>query len=126
MQGLKKPYAIFSLGDRHGTSSSSSSSLSSPSSATSCGMFNDELVNMSGTGRMLGLREFRRWLIVSGLSKFGLSPLRGMSRWFPVIDTSIVVDPGDDSFRHCRESLKPALSGNVAIKEAYFKNFTKN
>lgn len=50
-------HAIFSDGDLHGTSSSTSSSLSSPSSsALSVEMLSAELVNMSGTGRMLGLR----------------------------------------------------------------------
>lgn len=50
-------YAIFSLGDLHGTSSSSSSSLSSPSSS-GCGtdMFNDEPVMVSATGNILGRR----------------------------------------------------------------------
>lgn len=94
----RQTYAIFSLGDRHGTSSSNSSSLSSPSSAVSCDMFNVLLVNISGTGNILGLLEFRRWLIDSGLSRFGLSPALGISRWFPV--TSKVMDPGDDSLRH--------------------------
>jgi len=53
---LQCTHAIFSLGDRHGTSSSSSSSLSSPSSCCSEAMFRFELVNMSGTGKMLGRR----------------------------------------------------------------------
>lgn len=48
-------YAIFSDGDRHGTSSSSSSSLSSPSSLPSSPpKLNDEEVIMSGTGRIDG------------------------------------------------------------------------
>lgn len=109
----KATYAIFSLGDLQGTSSSSSSSLSSPSSATSWEMLRVELVNMSGTGRMLGLLEFLRWLIISGLKRFGLSPL-GMSRWFPVTETSKVTEPGEESFRHWRESPKVALSEKVA------------
>ena len=51
-------YAIFSDGDRHGTSSSISSSLSlsSPSIPSSPEMLNDDDVNMSGTGRIEGLR----------------------------------------------------------------------
>lgn len=109
----KDPYAIFSLGDLQGTSSSNSSSLSSASSATSCEMFNVEFVNISGTGNILGLLEFLRWLIISGLSKLGLPPL-GISKWFPVIDTSNVTEPGDESFRHCLESPSPELSVKVA------------
>lgn len=114
---MRIAYAIFSLGDLQGTSSSNSSSLSSPSSATSCGIFIDELVNISGTGSMLGRRELRLWFITSGLSKFGLSPplLRGMSKWLPVIpDTSSVTDPGEVSLRHCFESAKFVVSVNVA------------
>lgn len=107
-------YAIFSLGDRQGTSSSSSSSLSSPSSPASWLMLRVEFVNMSGTGSILGLLEFLRWFITSGLSRLGFSPALGMSRWLPAIDISIVVEPGEDSFRHCLESLSPVLSGNVA------------
>lgn len=129
MQVSKKSYAIFSLGDRHGTSSSNSSSLSSPSSAMSWGMFIVELEIISGTGRMLGRREFLRWLIISGLKRFGFSP-RGISRWFPVIDTSIVVEPGEDSFKHCRESLRPVASGKIAAKNKkktkILEFFTKN
>lgn len=50
-------YAIFSDGDRHGTSSSISSSLSSASSPSSLPlMLNDDDVNMSGTGSIDGLR----------------------------------------------------------------------
>jgi hypothetical protein len=51
-------YAIFSDGDRHGTSSSSSSSLSSPSpsSPSSPDTLNVDDVNMSGTGRIDGRR----------------------------------------------------------------------
>lgn len=49
-------HAIFSEGDRHGSSSSSSlSSLFSPSPPSSPEMLNDDDVNMSGTGRMDGL-----------------------------------------------------------------------
>lgn len=109
-----RTHAIFSLGDLHGTSSSNSSSLSSPSSAISCDMFNVELVNISGTGNMLGLLELRLWFIISGLSKFGFSPVLGISRWLPVTFTSNVTEPGDASFRHWRESLNPAFSTNVA------------
>lgn len=51
----KSTYAIFSDGDRHGTSSSSSSSLSSPSSPSSLPeMLNEDDVNMSGTGKIDG------------------------------------------------------------------------
>ncbi|CAG2061216.1 unnamed protein product [Timema podura] len=52
----KVTYAIFSLGDLHGTSSSISSSLSLSSSCGSDAMLRELLVNMSGTGRMLGRR----------------------------------------------------------------------
>lgn len=52
---LNKTYAIFSDGDRHGTSSSNSSSLSSPSSPSSLPLIlNDDDVNISGTGRIDG------------------------------------------------------------------------
>lgn len=78
---------------------------------------------MSGTGRMLGRRELRRWLMISGLSRFGLSPPRGMSRWLPVTDTSSVTLPGDASFRHWRESLMP-LSTNVAAPWKENERFT--
>lgn len=50
-----KTYAIFSDGERHGTSSSSSSSLSSHSSPSSLpDMLNDDDVNISGTGNIDG------------------------------------------------------------------------
>lgn len=51
-------HAIFSLGDLQGTSSSISSSDSSASWSSDSwpGRCNVELVSMSGTGRMLGLR----------------------------------------------------------------------
>lgn len=50
-------YAIFSDGERHGTSSSSSSSLSSHSSPSSWpDILNEDDVNISGTGRIDGLR----------------------------------------------------------------------
>lgn len=56
-ESIKIAYAIFSDGDRHGTSSSNSSSLSSPSSPSSLpDMLNEDDVNMSGTGRMDGRR----------------------------------------------------------------------
>lgn len=48
-------YAIFSDGERHGTSSSSSSSLSSHSSPSSLpDMLNEDDVNISGTGNIDG------------------------------------------------------------------------
>lgn len=48
-------YAIFSDGERHGTSSSSSSSLSSHSSPSSLpDILNDDDVNISGTGKIDG------------------------------------------------------------------------
>lgn len=47
-------HVIFSLADRHGTSSSSSSSLSSGSSMGPVEILSEELVTMSGTGKMLG------------------------------------------------------------------------
>lgn len=120
MRKNKSSYAIFSLGERHGTSSSSSSSLSSPSSATSCDIFKVELVNMSGTGKILGRLELRRWLIISGLSRLGFSPALGMSKWFPVTVTSTVAaDPGVGSFKHWRESDRPELSGKIAATENY-------
>lgn len=55
---INRTHAIFSDGDRHGSSSSSSlSSLFSPSSKPSSPeMLNDEDVNISGTGRIDGLR----------------------------------------------------------------------
>lgn len=50
-----KTYAIFSDGERHGTSSSSSSSLSSHSSPSSLpDILNDDDVNISGTGNIDG------------------------------------------------------------------------
>lgn len=109
-----KSYAIFSLGDLQGTSSSNSSSLSSGS----WGILSEELVNMSGTGKILGLREFLRWFIISGLSKFGLSPVRGISKWLPVTpltstgESFVVVSP-----KHCFESQSPLLSGNTAVTQ---------
>lgn len=52
---INETYAIFSDGDRHGTSSSNSSSLSSPSSPSSLpDMLNDDDVNISGTGKIDG------------------------------------------------------------------------
>lgn len=52
-----KTHAIFSDGDRQGTSSSSSSSLSSPSSQSSLpDALNDDDVNISGTGKIDGRR----------------------------------------------------------------------
>lgn len=53
----KHTYAIFSLGDRQGTSSSISSSDSSPSWSKDSwpGRCKVELVNISGTGKILGL-----------------------------------------------------------------------
>lgn len=54
---LENTYAIFSEGARHGTSSSSSSSLSSPSSPSSFpDTLNEDDVNISGTGKIDGLR----------------------------------------------------------------------
>lgn len=55
-------YAIFSDGERHGTSSSISSSDSSSSSWGVVEMFNVDDVNMSGTGRILGRRLPLLWL----------------------------------------------------------------
>lgn len=56
-EGLGGTYAIFSDGDRQGTSSSSSSSLSSPSSPSSLpDALKEDDVNMSGTGKMDGRR----------------------------------------------------------------------
>lgn len=50
-------HAIFSDGDLHGSSSSSSlSSLPSPSNPSSPEILNDDDVNISGTGRIEGLR----------------------------------------------------------------------
>lgn len=52
---INETYAIFSDGDRHGTSSSNSSSLSSPSSPSSLpDILNDDDVNISGTGSIDG------------------------------------------------------------------------
>lgn len=74
---------------------------------------------MSGTGRILGRLELRLWLIISGLSKLGFSPALGISRWFPVMETSTVADPGVESFKHWRESPRTELSEKVAATENY-------
>lgn len=51
----KCTHAIFSEGERHGSSSSSSlSSLTSPSTPSSPEKLNEDEVNMSGTGRIDG------------------------------------------------------------------------
>lgn len=56
-QTKRKTYAIFSERERQGTSSSISSSLSSPSSPSSLpDILNEEEVNISGTGKIEGLR----------------------------------------------------------------------
>lgn len=53
----KCTHAIFSDGERHGSSSSSSlSSLTSSSMPSSPETLNEDEVNMSGTGRIDGLR----------------------------------------------------------------------
>lgn len=113
-----KSYAIFSLGDLQGTSSSSSSSLSSPSSCGSVDMFSVELVNISGTGSILGRLLPRRWFNISGLSRLGLSPDRGISKWLPVTEVSNVNEPGELSLRQVLESMTPPeVSGNVAVNK---------
>lgn len=56
MKNESNTYAIFSDGARHGTSSSSSSSLSHCSSSSLPDILNDDDVNISGTGKIDGLR----------------------------------------------------------------------
>jgi len=63
-------------------------------------MFSAELVNMSGTGRILGRRLPLLWFRISGLKRFGLSPPRGTSRWLPV-------QPSDDAKAPPRFAAKP-------------------
>ncbi|KNC21832.1 hypothetical protein FF38_03223 [Lucilia cuprina] len=68
----KQTYAIFSDGERHGTSSSISSSLSSPSSPSSLpDILNEEEVNISGTGL----------------------PVCGNSKWLPVVEATVKPPP---------------------------------